>query len=151
MCLPTNFVPTLSKTEIKRRDQGCENSTNEELQKLALDKVALTAFKPLTWLILNNYIINLLYYHFKQPGQHSRELNPYWKDGGTGLPEEATSVQESSSKATDVGDSGLRWLRQALRRAEEQAREEDRTLEEVAAERWGVSILSYKFNVKLPY
>lgn len=38
-----------------------------------------------------------------------------------------------------VGDGGAGWLRRALRRAQEQAASENRTLEEVAAERWGVS------------
>jgi len=37
-----------------------------------------------------------------------------------------------------VGDHGVDWLRRALKRAKEQAAEEDRSVEEVAAERWGV-------------
>jgi hypothetical protein len=38
-----------------------------------------------------------------------------------------------------VGDQGVGWLRQALKRTEEQAVEAGRNVEDVAAERWGVS------------
>lgn len=66
-------------------------------------------------------------------------MNPYWKDGGAGLPKEFddTSVKLATSS---VGDQGLDWLKRALKRAEEQAKDEHRSLESVAAERWGVSI-----------
>ena len=33
-----------------------------------------------------------------QPGQHPKELNPYWKEGGTGLPSERETSQESTHK-----------------------------------------------------
>ena len=67
---------------------------------------------------------------------HARELNPYWKDGGTGLPEE----QKSASKAAPlIGDGGVTWLRKAYARCKQQAEEEGRSLEELAAERYGVS------------
>ena len=46
---------------------------------------------------------------------------------------------KSVTKATGVGDSGLTWLRKSYQRCVEQAREEGRPLEELAAERWGVS------------
>nr|CAD7265233.1 unnamed protein product [Timema shepardi] len=70
-----------------------------------------------------------------KPGQSAQELNPYWKDGGSGLPE--TEKQSVKQASTSVGDRGADWLRRALRRAEEQAQEQGRSLEEVAAERWG--------------
>ncbi|KAJ4430038.1 hypothetical protein ANN_22246 [Periplaneta americana] len=74
-------------------------------------------------------------------GQSDRELNPYWKDGGTGLPQEEEHERGKkelhSLPAKAVGDQGVDWLRRALKRAKEQAAEEGRTLEEVAAERWG--------------
>ncbi|XP_049841024.1 CWF19-like protein 2 [Schistocerca gregaria] len=70
-------------------------------------------------------------------GQSSRELNPYWKDGGTGLPEDQPQRREPAARQKKVGDGGAEWLRHALRRAEEQAAAEGRPLEEVAAERWG--------------
>lgn len=41
---------------------------------------------------------------------------------------------------SSVGDGGLRWLRRAYQRIQEQAVDEGRTLEEVAAERYGVSM-----------
>ena len=75
--------------------------------------------------------------HF-QPGTHEKELNPYWKDGGSGLPQERLEVKPVT-KTTGVGDSGLTWLRKSYQRCVEQAREEGRPLEELAAERWGVS------------
>ena len=80
-----------------------------------------------------------------QPGQHARELNPYWKDGGTGLPsEEQDNLPSSSSSASaPVGDGGLGWLKKAYQRAKEQAKEENKSLEEVAAERWGVIKITY--------
>lgn len=65
-------------------------------------------------------------------GQTDKELNPYWKNGGSGLPE------ENSIKAEPVMD--VNWLRKSLQRAKEQAISEGRSLEEIAAERWGVSI-----------
>ncbi|XP_067146016.1 CWF19-like protein 2 isoform X5 [Apteryx mantelli] len=65
-----------------------------------------------------------------------RELNPYWKDGGTGLPPEegeATSVK----KVTVVEDAGLSWLQKSYRRMKEQAEREKRNFEEIVAERYG--------------
>ena len=46
-------------------------------------------------------------------------------------------VGESTSVA---GDGGVGWLRKALKRCEEQAQEEGRSVEEVAAQRYGVSL-----------
>lgn len=72
-----------------------------------------------------------------QPGQHQRELNPYWKDGGTGLPEELPPKNDVLDGTT--GDAGLGWLHKAMQRCIEMAKEENRTVEEVVAERHGVS------------
>lgn len=68
---------------------------------------------------------------FLQPGSHALELNPYFKNGGTGLPE------EEPQKKVSVGFDAA-WLRRALQRAKEQAEKENKSLEEVAAQRWGV-------------
>lgn len=77
-------------------------------------------------------------YMLDRPGQTGRELNPYWANGGTGLPSEKPPEPESLSlNSTTVGDQGVTWLRRALQRAREQAEESGRSLEEVAAERWG--------------
>ncbi|XP_057323234.1 CWF19-like protein 2 [Microplitis mediator] len=65
-----------------------------------------------------------------QPGQSSKELNPYWKNGGTGLPEE----KKMKNKPAVMNPE---WLKKSLQRAQEQAQEEGRSLEDVAAERWG--------------
>ncbi|XP_021236209.1 CWF19-like protein 2 isoform X1 [Numida meleagris] len=65
-----------------------------------------------------------------------RELNPYWKDGGTGLPpeeDESTSVK----KVTVIEDAGLSWLRKSYQRMKEQAEREKRNIEEIVAERYG--------------
>lgn len=77
-------------------------------------------------------------YMLDKPGQSSRELNPYWKDGGTGLPEEKRSPPPALSMPKNtVGDQGSAWLKKALQRAKEQALQEGRRLEDVVAERWG--------------
>lgn len=68
-----------------------------------------------------------------KPGQSNRELNPYWKDGGDGLPE-ISSERFDSPQVLDAN-----WLKKSLRRAKEQAHRDGKTLEEVATERWGVS------------
>lgn len=68
-----------------------------------------------------------------KPGQSDRELNPYWKDGGDGLP------QNNLGKPDNPKILDANWLKRSLRRAEEQAFRDDKSLEEVAAERWGVS------------
>jgi hypothetical protein len=85
---------------------------------------------------------------FLKPGIHAKELNPYWKDGGSGLPEQnkEADVKVVSKTAEGVGDAGLSWLRKSYQRCVEQAKEEGRPLEELAAERWGVCLL---FLVKL--
>lgn len=68
-----------------------------------------------------------------KPGQSDRELNPYWKDGGDGLPQNCPEKRDNQS----ILDAN--WLRKSLQRAKEQALRDGRSLEEVAAERWGVS------------
>ncbi|XP_041373050.1 CWF19-like protein 2 isoform X2 [Gigantopelta aegis] len=70
-------------------------------------------------------------------GQHTRELNPYWKDGGTGLPEDNVKPAKSSIHLVGVGDSGLSWLRKRYERCKQQADDEGRSMEDVAAERFG--------------
>ncbi|KAH0625142.1 hypothetical protein JD844_033292 [Phrynosoma platyrhinos] len=63
-----------------------------------------------------------------------RELNPYWKDGGTGLPPQEVT---SSRKAAGVEDGGLSWLRKSYQRMKEQSEREKRDLDEIVAERYG--------------
>ncbi|XP_077197687.1 CWF19-like protein 2 isoform X2 [Paroedura picta] len=62
-----------------------------------------------------------------------RELNPYWKDGGTGLP----SQEDNSIKAAVVEDGGLSWLKKSYQRMKEQSERQNRDLEEIIAERYG--------------
>ncbi|XP_069325084.1 CWF19-like protein 2 isoform X2 [Eulemur rufifrons] len=64
-----------------------------------------------------------------------RELNPYWKDGGTGLPPE--DCVSSISKVSVVEDGGLSWLRKSYQRMKEQAEKQNRNFEDIVAERYG--------------
>ena len=69
----------------------------------------------------------------------SRELNPYWKDGGTGLPSEQMDHNPPPPSTTvRTNDGGLSWWRKAYQRCTELAAEENRPIEEIAAERYGV-------------
>ncbi|XP_023144699.2 CWF19-like protein 2 [Amphiprion ocellaris] len=72
----------------------------------------------------------------EQAGLHKLELNPYWKDGGTGLPPEETAGT-AVNKAPVVNDGGLSWLRKSYQRMKEQAERERRSLNDVVAERYG--------------
>ncbi|XP_065586139.1 CWF19-like protein 2 [Cyrtonyx montezumae] len=65
-----------------------------------------------------------------------RELNPYWKDGGMGLPPEEDE-SASVKKVTVIEDAGLSWLRKSYQRMKEQAEREKRNIEEIVAERYG--------------
>ena len=67
------------------------------------------------------------------PGSSSRELNPYFAKGGSGIPN--TSMKPSQPIST--GDGGVTWLLKAYKRAEEQSKEENISLEEIASKRWG--------------
>ncbi|KAM3935282.1 CWF19-like protein 2 [Leptodactylus fuscus] len=66
----------------------------------------------------------------------ARELNPFWKDGGTGLPPEEGDVT-SVKKVQLVADGGLGWLKKSLQRMKEQSERENRSLEDIVAERYG--------------
>ncbi|KAK3691764.1 hypothetical protein RRG08_009578 [Elysia crispata] len=72
-----------------------------------------------------------------EPGQHSRELNPYWKDGGIGLPEKRKPSAQGVLPSSSAGDGGFSWLQKAYSRCVQQAADEARDLEDVAAERYG--------------
>ncbi|XP_015434949.1 PREDICTED: CWF19-like protein 2 [Dufourea novaeangliae] len=64
-------------------------------------------------------------------GQSDKELNLYWKNGGNGLPS-MDRTRTDRNRTMDVN-----WLKKSLKRAQEQAENEGRSLEEIAAERWG--------------
>ncbi|XP_031202284.1 CWF19-like protein 2 [Mastomys coucha] len=72
---------------------------------------------------------------FEQSKLLERELNPYWKDGGTGLPSENCILPVA--KATGVEDGGLSWLRKSCQRMKEQAQKENRNFEDIVAEKYG--------------
>lgn len=70
-----------------------------------------------------------------KPGQHPRELNPFWKEGGTGLPQEKDHSSQLSKSA--IGDGGRSWILRSYKRALEQAEAENRSFEDIAVKRWG--------------
>ena len=82
--------------------------------------------------------------------QKERELNPYWKNGGTGMPEEEqqqVKEEKQSTKSTGnsmIGDGGLTWWTKSLDRCKEMAKTSGKSLEEVAAERYGVICFTRK-------
>lgn len=60
-----------------------------------------------------------------------------------GLPQEKRAEELDNRRSRtlpvkSVGDHGVDWLQRALKRTKEQAANEGRSMEEVAAERWGV-------------
>ncbi|XP_067889840.1 CWF19-like protein 2 isoform X2 [Heterodontus francisci] len=67
---------------------------------------------------------------------YKRELNPYWKDGGSGLPSEQ-SDSAPVQKAVMIEDGGLSWLRQSYKRMKEQAERDQCRLEDIVATRYG--------------
>lgn len=75
------------------------------------------------------------------------ELNPYLRDGGTGLPVDDGRQQQNEdthgrgettppSRST-VGDGGASWRMKALNRARSQAATQGTSVAEVVKERWG--------------
>ncbi|XP_077578044.1 CWF19-like protein 2 [Stigmatopora nigra] len=72
----------------------------------------------------------------EQEGLHKLELNPYWKDGGSGLPPEEMSGPAATNVLV-VNDGGLSWLRKSYQRMKEQAERERRSLNDVVADRYG--------------
>lgn len=73
-----------------------------------------------------------------QLGQYERELNFYWKEGGIGLSEENV-IQKKVSVFYVVGDGGFFWMKKVYGRCVEQVKEENRILEDVVIEKYGVS------------
>ncbi|KAM9801435.1 CWF19-like protein 2 [Neosynchiropus ocellatus] len=73
----------------------------------------------------------------EQAGLHKLELNPYWKDGGSGLPPEQQAGTAVKKASTVVNDGGLSWLRKSYQRMKEQAEREQRSLNDIVAERYG--------------
>lgn len=130
--------------EKKDKDQtssyNIENSVNNEIQENSLKRdewMNVESFLPylsksdIKKRKLNTKEEDKTKNLLDKPGQSDRELNPYWKDGGDGLPKISPGRLDNSQ----VLDAN--WLKKSLRRAEEQARRDGKTLEEVATERWG--------------
>ncbi|XP_040047620.2 CWF19-like protein 2 isoform X1 [Gasterosteus aculeatus] len=73
----------------------------------------------------------------EQAGLHKLELNPYWKDGGTGLPPGEMAGTPAKKAGSVVNDAGLSWLRKSYQRMKETAERQQRSLNDVVAERYG--------------
>ena len=67
---------------------------------------------------------------FDTPGQHPKELNPYWKENGTGLPSASTSGGKRKTE-------GRSWILRSYKRALEQAKEKNVPFEQIAEKQWG--------------
>ncbi|KAL6782403.1 hypothetical protein ACKKBG_A06645 [Auxenochlorella protothecoides x Auxenochlorella symbiontica] len=65
---------------------------------------------------------------------HARELNPYLRDGGSGVPEEG---EPPPPRARGVADGGASWRLKALQRAKAAAAAEGKDFRAEVAERWG--------------
>jgi len=76
-----------------------------------------------------------------EEARSKRELNPFWKNGGTGMPPELTDHNPPVpvSSLSSANDAGLSWWRKAYQRCSELAESEGRSMEDIAAERYGVS------------
>ena len=98
-------IPTYTSQDLKEKSGQCKEKINIQTKQLSC---------------------------FDQPGQHARELNPYWKSGGDGLPTTATEEKQSPSIVPDV-----QWLERSLKRMQEQSEESGKSLESIAAERYG--------------
>ncbi|XP_073674389.1 CWF19-like protein 2 [Garra rufa] len=73
----------------------------------------------------------------EQAGLHRLELNPYWKDGGSGLPPEETSG--TSAKKGECRNQSMEEFQKRLREAEDAAygeRREERSETRGDRERW---------------
>lgn len=67
-----------------------------------------------------------------------RELNPTLR---------RQPIENTHSKSSKVGDAGLDWHRRAYERCTEQAKEEQRPLNEIVSQRYGVSYSLENFFV----
>ena len=61
---------------------------------------------------------------FEKPGHHPKELNPYWKNGGSGLPSENASAKSNIE--------GRSWILRSYKRALEQANKTGISFQDIA-------------------
>ncbi|KAJ3095993.1 hypothetical protein HDU97_006321 [Phlyctochytrium planicorne] len=75
----------------------------------------------------------------KEAIRKERELNPYFSQGGAGLPnvEKQDNTEDLPKRTVKFGDGGSNWRMMKLKRAYEIAEEESRPIEDVALERYG--------------
>ncbi|CAI2736984.1 unnamed protein product, partial [Dicrocoelium dendriticum] len=66
------------------------------------------------------------------------ELNPYWKDGGAGLPEPLNPYRAKEQKSI-LTESNESWLRMSFRRCLEQAKIDRVAVEDALLQRWNRS------------
>jgi len=67
------------------------------------------------------------------------ELNPYFKNGGSGVPTDENGEVKNEPKKPKytIGDAGSKWRMMKLRRVYEMAEEEGKPVEEIALMRYG--------------
>ncbi|VDP88405.1 unnamed protein product [Echinostoma caproni] len=63
------------------------------------------------------------------------ELNPYWNDGGSGIPEGENASQGLTAKST-LTDENEAWLYKSYKRCLEQAKEQKVPVRQLLLERW---------------
>jgi diadenosine tetraphosphate (Ap4A) HIT family hydrolase len=75
----------------------------------------------------------------KEKRRLALELNPYFKNGGKGIPENEEEEEEEKLKKPKytIGDAGSKWRMMKLRRVYEMAEEEGKPVEEIALMRYG--------------
>ncbi|ORX77922.1 hypothetical protein BCR32DRAFT_270331, partial [Anaeromyces robustus] len=76
----------------------------------------------------------------KEKRRLALELNPYFKNGGKGVPTEDNEAEEKdkpSKPKYTIGDAGSKWRMIKLRRVFEMAKEEGKPVEEIALMRYG--------------
>lgn len=69
-----------------------------------------------------------------KPGQSVRELNPYWKDGGNGLPPTRDEYLSKGERNNDV-----KYLKALLKKAMEVSETTGESVANIVYEEWGVS------------
>ncbi|XP_071951636.1 CWF19-like protein 2 [Antedon mediterranea] len=78
------------------------------------------------------------------PGQCKNELNPFWKNGGSGLPEENPNKTSTTNVPKKSRDGGVWWLKQSYKRAVEQSDDSGKAVDDILAERFGSAEKYYK-------
>ena len=83
---------------------------------------------------LNTKVCHSLFFSIQTKKVNPKEMNPYWKDDGSGYPDDTDTGKAGGDhlfSSSVVGDGGASWRLKALKRAKEQAARDGRKLDEV--------------------